>query len=425
MILDSAWLIILLCLTFSAFFSGIEIAYVAADKLQIEMIHQRGGPVGWVLGHFQKRRANFLSTTLVGNNLALVVYGIYMAALIDPLLFKYLPGFLNDPAIVLVLQSLISTLIVLVTAEFLPKSLFMLNPNYMLRFFALPMMVVYGILYVPVLLIAFISKWVIKGLLRQDYSEDKPVYGLTDLNNYIKSNLNVSKEDDHEIDAKIFNNALEFKEVKVRECMIPRTEIVAVDIQDDIIDLKKAFVESGHSKIVVYKDSIDEVIGYCHSLALFKKPDSIKKILTPIIIVPETMPANELLIQFINEHKSLALVVDEYGGTSGIVSIEDVIEEIFGEIRDEHDDEYLIEDKLPDGTYILSARHEIDHLNDRYSLQLPEGDYDTLGGLILNINENIPDIGDHIDHELFEFKILTMEENRIDRVQLIIKPEDD
>jgi len=424
-ILGNEWLIILLCLTFSAFFSGIEIAYVSADKLQVEMMHQRGGIVGRILGHFQKRRANFLSTTLVGNNLALVVYGIYMAQLIDPVLQAYLPIWLSDRIVILILQSLISTFVVLVTAEFLPKSLFMLNPNNMLRLFAFPMMFIYGVLYVPVLIIAFISKWFIKGLLRQDYSEDKPVYGLTDLNNYIKSNLNTSEEDDHEIDTKIFNNALEFKEVKVRECMIPRTEIVAIDIQDDISELKKAFVESGHSKIVVYKDSIDEVIGYCHSLALFKKPDSIKKILTPIIIVPETMPANELLIQFINEHKSLALVVDEYGGTSGIVSIEDVIEEIFGEIRDEHDDEYRMEDKLPDGTYVFSARHEIDHLNDKYGLNLPEGDYDTLGGLILNINEDIPDIGDVIEDESFEFKILTMEENRIDRVQLTVKPEDD
>ncbi len=425
MILESAWLIILLCLTFSAFFSGIEIAYVSADKLKIEMAHQRGGLVGRILGGFQKRRANFLATTLVGNNLALVVYGIYMAQLIDPLLAAYLPPFLNNQVVILILQSLISTLIVLVTAEFLPKSLFMLNPNYMLRFFALPMRAIYFILYVPVWVIASISKGVIKGILRQEYSEDKPVYGLTDLNNYIKSNLKVAEDDDHEIDAKIFNNALEFKEVKVRECMIPRTEIIAVDIQDDISDLKKAFVESGHSKIVVYKESIDEVIGYCHSLELFKKPDTIKKILTPIVIVPETTPANELLIQFINERKSLALVVDEYGGTSGIVSIEDVIEEIFGEIRDEHDDEYLIEEKLSEGTYVFSARHEIDYLNDRYQLEVPEGEYDTLGGFILNINENIPEIGDIIDHELFEFKILTMEENRIDRVQLTLKNDDE
>ncbi|CAN0217453.1 unnamed protein product, partial [Chrysoparadoxa australica] len=221
-------------------------------------------------------------------------------------------------------------------------------------------------------------------------------------------------------DAKIFNNAIEFKTVKVRECMIPRTELIAVDVEGKIDDLRKAFIESGHSKILVYRESIDDVIGYCHSLEMFKKPTEIKQILSPVLIVPETVLANELLIQFITQRKSIALVVDEYGGTSGIVTMEDVIEEIFGEIRDEHDDEYLVEEAIDENNFILSARHEIDYLNDKYDWELPDGDYDTLGGLILSIHEDIPQVDEEIDLPPFKFTIFTMEDNRIDKVKIFV-----
>ena len=409
-----------ICLIFSAFFSGMEIAFVSADKITLELIHQKGGRVGGILGIFHRNRAHFLATTLVGNNLALVAYGVFMGNLLGSWLADILPDFLNFDSFILIAQSILSTLVVLITAEFMPKSLFMLNPSFMLRLFAIPMGLIYAVLWIFVLPVVYISKFMITKVFKLEYSEEKPVYGITDLNNYIKKNITSVPEEEHEIDTKIFNNALEFKEVKVRECLIPRTEIVAVDIEDDIETLKDAFIESGHSKIVIYKESIDDVIGYCHSLELFKKPSTIKKILTPIIIVPETTPANELLVQFINEHKSLALVVDEFGGTSGIVSMEDVIEEIFGEIRDEHDDEYLVEDKLSETEFLFSARHEIDYLNDTYELELPEGDFDTLGGLILNVNEDIPDINEVITHENFEFTIVSMQDNRIDRVKLAL-----
>ena len=408
---------IFVCLLFSAFFSGIEIAFISADKLHIEVMSKKGTFTGKILSEFVTKKSHFLATMLVGNNMSIVLYGILMAKLLEPWLYGY---FTSDIA-VLVLQSILSTIIVLITAEFLPKSLFMLNPDTMLTVFALPMAAIYYLLYPAVWVITGVSRFMIVKGLRFDYSEDKPVYGLTDLNNYIKKNiLNIEQEEEPEIDAKIFNNAIEFKTIRVRECMIPRTEIIAVDVNDDIAELKEEFIESGHSKILVYKESIDEVIGYCHSLELFKKPEKIKDILTPILIVPETMLANELLIQFITERKSIALVVDEYGGTSGIVTMEDVIEEIFGEIRDEHDDEYLEEEQIDESNFILSARHEVDYLNDKYDWELPVGEYDTLGGLILAFHEDIPTVNEAILIPPFHFTIFTMEENRIDKVKLTI-----
>ena len=414
------YLIILLCLLFSAFFSGMEIAFVSANKLHIEVLRKKGKLSGRILGFFTANQSQFLATMLVGNNIALVLYGIYMAGLLEPAVTAILPEAIANDTVVLIVQSIISTAIVLLTAEFLPKSLFLINPDFSLRLFVVPMGVIYGIMYPIVFFVVKLSAFFI-WIFGYKLSNERPVFGLTDLNNYIKNNiLNIKNEEEAEIDAKIFNNAIEFKTVKVRECMIPRTEIVAVDVNDPISELKDNFVESGHSKILVYKESIDEVIGYCHVLELFKKPDDIKSILTDIPIVPETTLANELLIQFITDRKSLALVVDEYGGTSGLVSIEDVIEEIFGEIRDEHDDEYLTEQRLDDQNYIFSARHEIDYLNDKYQLQLPEGEYDTLGGLIFAFHEDIPEVNEVIEIPPFVITIFTMEENRIDKVKLTL-----
>ncbi|MFY0605685.1 MAG: HlyC/CorC family transporter [Cyclobacteriaceae bacterium] len=413
---------IAICLLFSAFFSGIEIAFISADKLHFEVMNKNGKLAGRILSNFATKRSSFLATMLVGNNLSIVLYGILMAKLVEPWLMSTLPDQIANDIFILVIQSLIATIVVLITAEFIPKSLFMLNPDALLTVFAFPMAFIYYALYPVVWIISSLSRLIIIHVLRFDYSEDKPVFGLTDLNNYVKKTiLNVEQEEEPEIDTKIFNNAIEFKTIRVRECMIPRTEIQAVDITADIEELRNAFTETGHSKILVYKDSIDDVIGYCHSLAMFKKPDNIRDMLTTILIVPETMLANELLIQFIQEHKSIALVVDEYGGTSGIVTMEDVIEEIFGEIRDEHDDEYLVEEKIDDHNYILSARHEVDYLNDRYEWDLPAGEYDTLGGLILAFNEDIPQVNESILVPPFEFTIFTMEENRIDKVKLTLQ----
>ncbi len=415
-------IIIFTTLVFSAIFSGIEMAFISADKLHIELKSKQGVRSANIISSFFNNSSKFLATMLVGNTIALVVYGIFMAKSLEPIIASWLPEGINKEFIVPVFQTIIATIIVLITAEFLPKRLFMLNPNRMLKFFAPLMQLIYWVLTPVVWLMVIISKFIIEKILKLEYSETKQVFGLVDLGNYIKNVLEVStNEEQVEVNAKMFTNALEFKTVKVRECMIPRTEISAVDIEEGINDLKKEFIESGHSKVLVYDESIDNVIGYCHSLKLFTKPESIEKILTKIPIVSETMLANELMIQLITEHKSLALVVDEFGGTSGVVSIEDIIEEIFGEIRDEHDDEDLIEKQIDNDTYHLSARHEIDYLNEKYDWEIPEDDYETLGGYILSETEDIPKVNEVIEIDDFTFTILSKEETKIELVQVYCK----
>lgn len=416
---------VLISLVFSFFFSGIEIAFLSANKLQIELQGKQGVLSGRIMSQFVKKPSWFIGTTLIGNTLALVLFGILITQMIEPSLAAALPEGFNSEIYVLIIQTIISTLIILFTAEFLPKSLFLINPNLMLAALAIPFRIMFYILSPITFTIVYLSKLVIVHILRLEYSEEKPAFGLTDMNHYLK-NMHMVKHENMEIelDKKIFHNALEFKTVKVRECMIPRTEIVSISTEDGLDKLKAAFIESGHSKIVIYKDTIDDIIGYCHSSALFTKPQTIKEILTPIIIVPEAMMVNELMIQFIKERKSLAAVVDEFGGTSGIVSMEDIIEEIFGEIEDEHDEDDLVEQKIDEYTFMLSARHEVDYLNDAYELKLPEGDYETLGGMILSFTEDFPEEGASVSIPPFTFIIQSTEDNRIDVVKLLLeKPE--
>src|SRR5258706_1497024 len=416
---------ILTALVFSFFFAGIEIAFLSANKLQIELQGKQGVLWAEIMSKYLKNPSGFIGTTLIGNTLALVVFGIYTTQFFEPLLTRHLPAGLNNEVSVLVIQTIASTTIILFTAEFLPKSLFLINPNLMLAALAVPFRILYFPLWPVMFTIVTMSKFVILHVLRLEYSEEKPVFGLTDWNNYLKNMFKVKHEDEEiELDKQIFHNALEFKTVRIRECMIPRTEIMAVGLQEGIAKLKETFVESGHSKIVIYRETIDDVIGYCHSSALFKKPKKIEEILTPIIIVPETMMANELMVQFIKEHKSLAVVVDEFGGTSGLVSMEDVIEEIFGEIEDEHDENVLVEQKLDHHTILLSARHEIDYLNKKYGWQLPQGDYETLGGLILSYTEDFPEEGDSISIPPFTLTVQSTDNNRIDTVKVVVKTDE-
>ena len=412
---------VVISLIFSAFFSGIEIAYISANKLQIELQKKQGMWSGKVLSKFLARPGQFIGTTLIGNTIMLVLYGTFMAFLLDDPLRNLFPESLNNEAVILISQTVLSTLLVLITGEFLPKSLFMLDPNRMLTFFALPLLIIYSVMYPIVWLIVALSKGFITQVLRLEYNEEKPVFTITDLNSFIKDQMGQRRTAGNvEVDSKIFDNAIEFKTVRIRECMIPRTDIVAVEVSDSIEELKKVFQESGHSKVVIYRESIDEVIGYCHQLELFKKPKSIEDILTPIIIAPESALANELLIQFIQERKSLALVVDEFGGTSGIVSMEDIIEEIFGEIDDEYDNEALTEQLIGELEFLLSARLEIDYLKEKYGWELPDGDFETLSGFILSQTENLPNIGETITYGRFTFTIVSKQAHRIETVRLKI-----
>lgn len=409
--------IIAITLGFSAFFSGIEIAFISSDRLQLQLQVKKKDLIGKCIATFIDRPSKFIVTTLVGNTLSLVLYGIFMAKTLGPWIASWLPMAVNNDGSVMIVQTTLSTLIVLATAEFLPKSIFMINPNKMLSIFATPMWVLQTIL-TPVTWTVKLINTKVFGL---DYLEGKPMYSITDLNNFIKQNIAKEiDEDKMEVDTKIFHNALEFKKVKIRECMVPRTEISAIDQDEGVDALKKEFIESGHTKIVVYKESIDDIIGYCHSIEMFKKPKRVEDIITPISIVPETMLASDLMVQFIKEHKNLALVVDEYGGTSGIVSIEDIIEEIFGEIQDEHDDENYTEEQLDEHTFILSARHEVDYLNDKYQWELPTGDYETLGGLILDLTGDLPEKGQQVTLPRCKFTIQSMQDIRIDTVKVVI-----
>jgi len=420
MIIDTSLLpYILTSLIFSFFFSGIEIAFLASNKLQIELQGKQGKAWGVIMAKFLKNPSAFIGTTLIGNTVTVVLFGIFMAQLIDPLL-DYLPPQLQDEVVRLTLETVTSTLIILFTAEFLPKSLFLINPNWILATLAVPFNIVYWILFPLTSTIVGLSKVVITRLLGIPYSEEKPVFGLIDLNNYLKNMMKVRHENEEiELDKKILHNALEFKTVRVRDCMIPRMEISAVGIDEGIARLKDMFVDSGHSKILVYRDTIDDLIGYCHSAALFKKPTRIEDILTSLIVTQETTMANDLMVQLIKERKSMAVVLDEFGGTSGIVSMEDLIEEIFGEIEDEHDNDDLIEQKIDEHTFLLSARLEVDYLNDHFGLNLPIGEYETLGGLILAYTEDFPKSGETIVISPFTFVIQKTEKKRIDTVKLV------
>ena len=409
--------IIVISLILSAFFSGMEIAFVASNKLHIELMKKRGELNARLLSPLLKSPSRFIATMLVGNNIALVVYGTEMAQVLEPFV-RYVS---KIDSIILLLQTLISTALVLVTAEFIPKIIFGLNANKFMSLFAIPALLFYYGLYFIVSLVISLSNFILKHFLGISQPDTKPVFGRIDLQKYIEeqtAGLMVEDEQDPEI--QIFQNALDFSKVKARECMIPRNEIVAIEIHEPIETLKEKFIETGFSKIVVYKDNIDQVIGFTHSYELFKQPKEIKSILLPIALIPETITANEVLNLFIKERKSVALVVDEYGGTSGLLTVEDVVEEIFGEIEDEHDSIVLEETKINENTFVFSGRFEIDFLNQKYQLDLPESeDYETLNGLILFKHQSIPLVDENIAIEGFNFLILEVNKTRIEKVQLL------
>jgi len=406
---------LILTLLASAFFSGLEFAFISANKLQVELKKQQGGILGRTLGMYFGKPSRFLATTLVGNNIALVLYSILIAKLLEPPLINFfgqaeLPIFLT--------QTLISTVIILIVGEFIPKNLFRLNPNGIFNVIAIPFLLIYWSFWIFVIVVVFLAKILLRMLFGIDYQdEEKTVFGRVDLQHYLKETT-INDEEAEDIDTHLFEKALELSHMKVRECMIPRTEIEAIDNVDNVEIIKQRFIETKHSKLLVYQDNIDHVIGYIHHQDLLKKRIKVWK----IIVVPETMAAADLLEKFIKERKSIALVEDEFGGTAGIVTLEDIIEEIFGEIRDEHDDESFTEQKIADNQFIFSARLEIDYLNEHYNLQIPEGDYETLAGYIVNKYENIPQKGETIDIEQFSFIITEVSHTRIEKVNMTIQP---
>ena len=412
---------IILAMVFSAFFSGVEMSFVSSNKLYFELKAKQNILSAKIIAHFNQSPSQFIGTMLIGNTLSLVAYGIFMEEFLHHLILANLP-WITNVIIARLIASIVATIIILTTSEFTPKSIFLINPDAILEFLAIPIWIINTLMFPLVWLTVGLSKWFITRVLRLSYSEEKPAFGLTDLNHYLQNlNRKVSTEEENEVDTKIFHNALEFKQVKVRDCMIPRTEITAIEIEEGIEGLKKVFIESGHSKVLVYKETLEEVVGYCHSLALFKKPKDIPSILTSIPIVPEAMPANDLMLKFSKERKSLAIVVDEFGSTSGLVSMEDVMEQIFGEIQDEFDDtEDWIEKRLDEHTFILSGRHEIDYLNEKYNWNLPEGDYETLGGMLIHLYEDIPAVNEVITLSAFQFQIMTVTDARIDTIKVII-----
>jgi len=408
------WIFLLLAMFFSALFSGMEIAFVSANKLKIELDNKQGKYTAKILSSFLKHPAKFISTMLLGNNIALVVYSMLMAHFIEPTILKYIT---QNEFFILLIQTFISTLLVLFFAEFLPKALLRINPNRVLVLAAIPLKIIYIILYPFTYFTVGISNLILK-IFRVDTSESDLAFSKIDLEHFvmdIQERHEVGEEIDSEI--QIFKNALDFSDIKVRECMVPRTEITAMSIDSDLPDLKAKFIETGFSKILIYRESIDNIIGYVHSTELFNNPSSIKSILLPITIIPEAMSAQNMLEKSIKEKRNIAVVVDEFGGTSGILTIEDIIEEIFGEIEDEHDKEELIERKIGEEEFQFSARIEIDYLNDKYNFNLPEGeDYETLAGLVIHFHEKIPEKGEviYLDHYL-----LTVEDVSNNKIELI------
>jgi putative hemolysin len=414
--------IIITSLVLSAFFSGIEIAFITASKLRIELKSKQGSFTARILSDFVKEPSKFISTTLIGNNIALVVYSIYMDHSLEPVIRGFLPYENANEFLVLLFSTLIATAIVLVLAEYLPKAIFRINPDLILFMLTFPFMVFYYLLWPVVHFIVFLAKLIFIKVFRMPFAEETPVFNKIDLDNYIIESEKMDLEEDADVDTQIFRNALDFANVKVRECMVPRTELVAIEVTDTIENLYSRFLESGHSKVLVFHDSIDNVIGYIHQVEMFKKPKNIRSIMIPPIIATETMAANDLLKQFSHNKKSVALVVDEFGGTAGIVTIEDIMEKIFGEIEDEYDVEQITEKKISETEFIFSARHEIDYLNRTYNLNIPEGEYKTLGGYIIEKYESIPHKDERIRIGRFEFTVLSVYHTHINEVRMRIEP---
>ena len=418
------WTIVLIMLAFSAFFSGMEIAFVSSNRLKIEVDKNKGSISAKILSKFNTIPSKFIGALLLGNNVALVIYGIKMADILEPFIENILPNAYNNEFLILIIQTILATLLVLFVAEFIPKVLFKINSNKILTFFAIPIYLFFYLFYPIIYIYIGLSEFILKRFVKKiNFKQDGLVFNAIDLDNYLREfSPDFSKQGEVQQEVQMFQNAIDFRNVKLRECMVPRTEIIALEENDEVNRLRDTFIDSGHSKIPIFRESIDNIIGYTHSADIFKMPKSIKSITRQIIVVPETMLANAVLTMFIQQNRSIAVVVDEFGGTSGIITMEDVIEEIFGEINDEFDVEDLTEKKISNSEYIFSARIEIDYLNENYHFDLAgSDDYETLAGFIIHHYQSIPGLNDTIQIGPLSFTILEASENRIEKVKLIIE----
>lgn len=418
------FLIILITLVLSAFFSGMEIAFVSANKLRLELDKKSNPFNSKLLNFVTSNSGKYIATMLIGNNIALVIYGIAFAGLLGPFFQRQL----QSESLVLFLQTVVSTLIILFLAEFLPKTLFRIFPNALLNLFSVPLAFFY-ILFYPVTRIAIgITNLLLRYFFKTDPKPDSqnPVFSRVDLADFVnETEFNgIDKKFSMEKEVKLFKNALDFSKVKLKELMVPRTEIEMVEENTSIYDLRQKFIETGYSRILLYRENADNIVGYVHSSVIFQHPENIKNHIENVLIVPETMPANKLLSTFIKERRNIAIVVDEFGGTSGMVTSEDILEEIFGEIEDEYDTSDIVEKKVAENEYVFSGRAEIDLLNEKYLLDLPETEeFETLAGFILYYHESIPKINTELKIDNFQFKILKATNTKIELVKLRIIPE--
>ena len=410
--------IALITILLSAFFSGIEIAFVSSNKLQLELDKGNENISSKIISLFSRNESNFITTMLIGNNISLVVYGIAMTKLLTPIFQDYF----FDTYVLLLIQTIVSTLIILVTAEFLPKSIFKIYPNTTLRLFSFPICCFYILFYPFALLFLYGSKIIMKIFFGQNLSESKHFFNKTDLDEYLTHINSNNEQAPNSVEVEMLQNTLQLSSKKIRECMIPRTEIIALNVNSTVKELKEKFIETKLSKILIYKNNIDNIIGYVHSSDLFRNPRNIRSLLLPIPFVPETMFAMQLLSDFIDGDKGVAIVVDEFGGTSGMITIEDVTEEIVGEIEDEYDvDQQLIE-KISDNEYLILARIDVLLLNKNLNLDIPESEeYETLAGYVLNYFENIPKIDEIIDQDEFKIIVKEVDDRSVIKILLQIK----
>lgn len=407
--------IAIISLLFSAFFSGVEIAFISANKLQLELDKSKKRISSRMIAFFSKNESDFITTMLVGNNIALVIYGIVMTQILTP----KLEIIFHSDFVLLLIQTVIATSIVLITAEFLPKAIFRIFPNQILNIFSIPICLVFIFLRPAAILMLKTANLLLKYILKQNIPEDKQVFDKTDLDDFLSNVKSSEDSEENRVEVEMLQNALDLSEKRVRECMIPRTDIVAIDILSSIDEVKQKFVQTKFSKLLVFKENMDNIIGYIHSYDLFKSPKNIKSVLLPLPFVPESMKAMELLNQFIESNRGVAVVLDEFGGTAGMITIEDVTEEIVGEIVDEHDIDEVTDQQIDATTFILLGRSYVEDINRKYNLGLPESDeYETISGLLLNFLEKIPKKEDVIEFKDYHFKILNVDKTTIHEVKL-------